>query len=30
VQITVGCVVVMILPFLHRKTRRLLLGMDAE
>ena len=28
-QITVGCVVVMILPFLHRKTRRLLLGMDA-
>ena len=28
-QITAGCVVVMILPFLHRKTRRLLLGMDA-
>lgn len=28
-QITVGCVVVMILPFLHRKTRRLLLGLDA-
>ena len=28
-QITVGCVVVMILPFLHHKTRRLLLGMDA-
>ena len=28
-QITVGCVVMMILPFLHRKTRRLLLGMDA-
>ena len=28
-QITVGCVVVMILPFLHSKTRRLLLGMDA-
>ena len=28
-QITVGCVIVMILPFLHRKTRRLLLGMDA-
>ena len=24
-QITVGCVIVMILPFLHRKTRRLLL-----
>jgi membrane protein DedA with SNARE-associated domain len=29
-QITLGCVVVMILPFLHRKTRRLLLGMDAS
>ena len=28
-QITAGCIAVMILPFLHRKTRRLLLGMDA-
>jgi uncharacterized membrane protein YdjX (TVP38/TMEM64 family) len=28
-QITLGCVVLMILPFLHRKTRRLLLGLDA-
>ena len=28
-QITLGCVVMMILPFLHSKTRRLLLGMDA-
>ena len=27
-QITLGCVVLMILPFLHRKTRRLLLGLD--
>jgi hypothetical protein len=27
-QITLGCVVLVILPFLHRKTRRLLLGLD--
>ena len=28
-QITVGCIVLMVLPFLHRKTRRLLLGLDS-
>jgi hypothetical protein len=28
-QITAGFIAVMILPFLHRKTRRLLLGLDA-
>ena len=28
-QITLGCVVLMILPFFHRKTRRRLLGLDA-
>jgi uncharacterized membrane protein YdjX (TVP38/TMEM64 family) len=27
-QITLGCVVLVILPFLHRKTRRLLLDLD--
>jgi len=28
-QITAGCMLMMILPFLHRRTRRLLLGMDS-